>query len=194
MVWNNSFGTLNRLGKRASWITVPICIQLNWMDPDCLGRDSTHALCANLFNSKYVQVVLLLNFPKSAFQQYVSCAYHWLGWLLDMFCIHPSIHLSSVGSRWLSRVFLTSISSKSSWGIHRHFHSRWDILSLQWVLGLPWGLLPVGHARKPSKGRHPGGILNRCWNHLSWLLSTITSTGFTPSSLGMLELFTPFLH
>ncbi len=31
------------------------------------------------------------------------------------------------------------------------------------------GLLPVGHAQKTSKGRHPGGIPIRCPNHLSWL-------------------------
>lgn len=40
------------------------------------------------------------------------------------------------------------------------------------VLGLPHGLLLVGHARYTSPGRRPGGILTRCPSHLNWLLST----------------------
>uniref|UniRef100_A0A3Q0R3Y2 Ig-like domain-containing protein n=1 Tax=Amphilophus citrinellus TaxID=61819 RepID=A0A3Q0R3Y2_AMPCI len=43
------------------------------------------------------------------------------------------------------------------------------------VLGLPWGLLQVGHAQNTSPKRHPGGILVRCPNHLNWLFrSTLT--------------------
>uniref|UniRef100_A0A3B3TKC5 NACHT LRR and PYD domain-containing protein n=1 Tax=Poecilia latipinna TaxID=48699 RepID=A0A3B3TKC5_9TELE len=50
--------------------------------------------------------------------------------------------------------------------------------SLQCVLGLPWGLLPVGRARNTSPGRRPGGILTRCPS-LNWLLSTWRSSSST---------------
>lgn len=52
-------------------------------------------------------------------------------------------------------------------------------------------LLPVGHTQKTSKGRHPGSILIRCTNHLSWLLSTHRSIG---APLCMSELLTPSLR
>jgi len=61
------------------------------------------------------------------------------------------------------------------------------------VLGLPRGLLPVGHTRNTSKGRHPGEIRIRCPNHLSWLLLTGRSSGSTPSSLLMSKLLNPYL-
>uniref|UniRef100_A0A3B4AVH5 Uncharacterized protein n=1 Tax=Periophthalmus magnuspinnatus TaxID=409849 RepID=A0A3B4AVH5_9GOBI len=54
--------------------------------------------------------------------------------------------------------------------------------SLQRVLGLPRGLLPVGHAQNTSLGRRPGGILSRCPSHLNWFLSMCRSSGSTPSS------------
>ncbi len=42
-------------------------------------------------------------------------------------------------------------------GIRTHSQTRLDIKSLQRVLGLPRGLLPVGCAQKTSKGRRSGG-------------------------------------
>ena len=61
--------------------------------------------------------------------------------------------------------------------------------SLQRVLGLPRGLLPVGRARNTSRGRRPGGILTRYPSHLIWLLS-MRSSGSTPSPSRMTELLT----
>lgn len=42
-----------------------------------------------------------------------------------------------------------------------------------------------GRARKTSNGRRHGGILIRCRNHFSWLLSTIRTSGSTSSYLQM---------
>lgn len=39
----------------------------------------------------------------------------------------------------------TLVLPGSFWGILRHSQARWDITSLQQLLGLPWVLLPVGH-------------------------------------------------
>uniref|UniRef100_A0A672Z6H4 DDE Tnp4 domain-containing protein n=1 Tax=Sphaeramia orbicularis TaxID=375764 RepID=A0A672Z6H4_9TELE len=59
-------------------------------------------------------------------------------------------------------------SSSSSGGTPRRSQASRETSSLQRVLGLPRGLLPVGHARNTSPGRRPGGIRNRCPSHLSW--------------------------
>lgn len=45
-----------------------------------------------------------------------------------------------------------------------------DISFLQQDLGLPQGVLIVGHSLKPFKGRCPGGLLIKYSNYLSWLL------------------------
>ena len=70
---------------------------------------------------------------------------------LKFLSIHPS---AAVGSR-LSRMFQMSFSpgrrSSFSWVIPRRSQARWDI----WSLGLPHGLLPVGHALKTSEGSRP---------------------------------------
>ncbi len=47
-------------------------------------------------------------------------------------------------------------------------------------------------ARKASRGRHLGGILIWCPNHLNWLLLTLRSSGSTPSILQMLECLTVY--
>lgn len=62
--------------------------------------------------------------------------------------------------------------------------------SLQWVMGLSQGLLPVGCAQKTSKWRRPRGILISFPNFLSWFLLTWSSSGSTLSSLGMFKLLT----
>ncbi|MEQ2253758.1 hypothetical protein ILYODFUR_035690 [Ilyodon furcidens] len=48
---------------------------------------------------------------------------------------------------------LPATSCSSFWGIMRRFQAWWDIKSLQKVLDLPWGLLPVGHVCKTFTGR-----------------------------------------
>lgn len=121
----------------------------------------------------------------------------WRHFTMDCPSVHPlsSTYLGShcSGSR-LSRVVQTSTSptmlSSSLWGSLRHSQARWDIETLQRVLGLPQGLLPGGRAWKTSNGRRPGGIPIRCPNQLSLLLSTRRSTGSTPSSLQRSELLT----
>lgn len=54
----------------------------------------------------------------------------------------------------------------------RHSQARFDIKSLQQVLGLPHTVLPGGHGQEISRERHPGGILIKCLNHLSWLTTS----------------------
>ena len=77
-----------------------------------------------------------------------------------------------------------------------HFHQLLQgdtggVWYLQYVLGLLRGLLLDGDARNTSPGRHPGGILNRCPNHLNWLLSTWRSSDSSTLSLfRMSELLT----
>ena len=99
---------------------------------------------------------------------------------------------SGRGGSSLSREAQTSLSlatsSSSSLGIPSQ--PRDSPESLQCVLGLPRGLLPVGRALNTSPGRRPGGILTRCPSHLIWLLSTRRSSGSTPSSSRMTELLT----
>uniref|UniRef100_A0AAZ1X3V8 G-protein coupled receptors family 1 profile domain-containing protein n=1 Tax=Oreochromis aureus TaxID=47969 RepID=A0AAZ1X3V8_OREAU len=96
--------------------------------------------------------------------------------LASLINFHPSIHLHPLyprpgrGGSSLSREAQTSLSPR--------------------VLGLPRGLLPVGHARNTSPRRRPGGILVRCPNHLNWLLSMWRSSGSTLSPSRMAELLT----
>ena len=80
--------------------------------------------------------------------------------------------------------------SSSFWRILRCSQARKDQLSLQRVLSLPGGLLPIGQAWKISKGRWPRGILIRCPNSFSWLLSMQKSSGSAPSLLWTVELLT----
>lgn len=74
-----------------------------------------------------------------------------------------------------------------SWSIPRYPQARWDIWSLQCVLGLPQSFRPGGHAQKTSKGRHLGDIPIRCPNHLNSLLSTWKCSGSPTSSMKMSE-------
>uniref|UniRef100_A0A3B3ZPB0 GABA(C) receptor n=1 Tax=Periophthalmus magnuspinnatus TaxID=409849 RepID=A0A3B3ZPB0_9GOBI len=113
------------------------------------------------------------------------------------FTIHP---FSSAypgpgrGGSSLSRDSQTSLtpdtSSSSSGGTPRRSQPSRETWSLQRVLGLPRGLLLVGHAQNTSLGRRPGGILSRCPSHLNWFLSTCRSSGSTPSSSHVTELLT----
>ncbi len=114
---------------------------------------------------------------------------------------NPSIHPSSSaypgpgrGGSSLSRDAQTSLSlvtsSSSSGGTPRHSQASRETSSLQRVLGLPRGLLPVGRARNTFPGRRPGGIWNRCPSHLSWPLSMWRSSGSTLSSSRVTELLT----
>uniref|UniRef100_A0A672FHD8 Nicotinamide nucleotide adenylyltransferase 1 n=1 Tax=Salarias fasciatus TaxID=181472 RepID=A0A672FHD8_SALFA len=77
--------------------------------------------------------------------------------------VHPSIHPFSTaytgpgrGGSSLSRDAQTSLSPdtscSSSGRIPRRSQASCETLSLQCVLGLPRGLLPVGHARNTSQG------------------------------------------
>ncbi len=50
--------------------------------------------------------------------------------------------------------------------ILRHSQTSLNIRSPQWVLGLSWGLLPVGHLQSTSAGRRPGGIQGSCTCYL----------------------------
>ena len=114
--------------------------------------------------------------------------------------IHPSIHHlplvrgSGRGGSSFNRETQASLSpatsSSSSGGTPRHSQASRETYSLQHVLGLPRDLLPVGHARNTSSGRHPGGILIRCPSLLIWLLSMWRSSGSTPSPSRMTELLT----
>lgn len=61
------------------------------------------------------------------------------------------------------------------------FREYSEVFPGQSVLGLSWGLLPVGQAWNISLRRHPGGIRNRCPSHHSWLLSTRRSSSSTGS-------------
>lgn len=85
-------------------------------------------------------------------------------------------HLSKVKS-WCRRL---------SRGVQQHVH----LITSEQALGLAWGLPLPGCAWKTYKGRRPGGILIRCLNHFSVLLSTQRSTGCFPGSLWMCELLT----
>lgn len=91
--------------------------------------------------------------------------------------IHPSIHRlsESVSSEHQSKQscpnsFSSATSYSTSGRILSHSQASWEIEPLQKVLGLPQGLLLVGHAWSTSAGRRPRGIINRCSPHLSWLL------------------------
>lgn len=93
--------------------------------------------------------------------------------------IHPSIFMTLIrvvlrtkqDKQSTPNISLKELSSSSSWEMQKHSQAKCNIYSLQRVLSLPWGLLPVAHAQKTSKGRRPTGILIRGLNHLSWLLS-----------------------
>lgn len=61
--------------------------------------------------------------------------------------------------------------------------ASWDMWSLLQVFGPPPGRRPDGRARKTSEGRWSRGIMARCPNHLSWLLSMPMSNSSAPSSL-----------
>lgn len=89
----------------------------------------------------------------------------WFG-LLEALNVKELKHLWSGRSE---RLFVqTSLSpttlSRSSWGISRRSQARWDMWSLQLVLGLPGFSSQVGVHGKPPASRHPDEMLN----HLRW--------------------------
>lgn len=66
-------------------------------------------------------------------------------------------------------------------GFSRHSLTRMDISCVQWALGPPWGLLPVGRAGKTSRGSRPRGILIRCLNWPLLIQRSCSSTlSFSP--------------
>ena len=67
-------------------------------------------------------------------------------------------------------------------GTPKHSKASRELLSLQRVLGLPWG--------NTSQERRPGDILTRCLNNLNWLLSTRRSSGSTLSLSRISKLLT----
>lgn len=75
-------------------------------------------------------------------------------------------------------------------GAPEPFPGQMSFIALQRVLGLPRGLLPVGHSQKIYKRNKPRRILISCPNHLNCLLSTQRSSSSTPSSLRMSGLLT----
>ena len=62
--------------------------------------------------------------------------------------------------------------------------------SLQQVVCLPWGVLPLGLAWYTSTGRRRGSIPIKSPNHLNWPLLTQRSSSPTPGSPRMSELLT----
>ena len=112
--------------------------------------------------------------------------------------VYPSIHLSifhrlfGVRSRGQqpergSPDFpLSSHFIRLFWGDPEAFSGQPRDTVLQYILGLPGGLLPVGRALNASPWRRLGGILTRCPNHLTWHLSARRSS----SSSRMAELLT----
>lgn len=94
-----------------------------------------------------------------------------------------SIHQSRSGSQEA-----LATSSSSPGGHTKVFPGQWgDIIS--WLYPMPaQGLLQVGHAQNISPGRCPGGVLARCPNHITWLLSMQRSSDSTPSYSRMSEL------
>lgn len=61
--------------------------------------------------------------------------------------------------------------------------------SLKHILVLP----PVEHARRNSQRRCPGGILDRCLNHLNWVILMWKSSSSSLGPSQMAELLTLFL-
>ncbi len=90
--------------------------------------------------------------------------------------------------------FSLATSSRLFCGMPRHSQASWKKLSLQHVLGLPWGLFPVGRAWNTSTGRCLGVILTKCLDHLNWLLSMQRSSGFTLSLSRISKLCTQPRH
>lgn len=118
---------------------------------------------------------------------------YWGLWIkasiyLNNICIsiYPPIHPSSTTnpgysvSRDLTALSLTTSSSSG--------HSGQSISPHQQVLDLIWGLFPVGNDWNTSQRRHPGGMLVRYPNLLSWLLLMWRSSSFTLRPLWLAEL------
>ena len=105
-----------------------------------------------------------------------------LDWGFNLFSIHPSILPFSCanaylwlghGGSQLSRIFRHPLPypmlSSSSWEILRRSQARWEIYSLQHVLGLSLVLLPFGRSCNP-----PIEVVVE----ISWLDTKTTPTGF----------------
>ena len=107
--------------------------------------------------------------------------------ILHILHSHVRVSQSGRGGSSLIRQTQTShpsaTSTRSSGRTPRCSQASREMQSLHRVLGLPRGLLPVGHARK-----RPGGILTRC--HLNWLLAMWRSSNSVLSLSRMTELLT----
>lgn len=126
-----------------------------------------------------------------------QCNLTWIQWRsFSFFCpsIHPCIHLLLLihGRGILAAALAEKLWLPCPQPLHPALLGgcrdipRTD--SLQNVLGLPRGLLPMGRAQNTSPGRHQGGILNRCPGRLIWLLSMRRSSGWSLSSSQMTKL------
>lgn len=136
-----------------------------------------------------------MHLPKTKHQSYTQK--HKMIQLLyspNQLCVSAYLRSGHGGSR-LSKVFLDvplpSYIFQFLLGDPEAFP---DQMSYTIPLGLPSAILIIKHARKISKGRHPGGILVRCSDHLHWHLSTQRSSNSTPSSFQMSELLTLYLR
>ncbi len=106
--------------------------------------------------------------------------------------IHPSIHAYSI-CRWVS-----SRLCRVSWRPPQQLYlappggaEAFPCQMRQQILGLPWGFLPVGRAKRTSIGS--GGFPIRSLNHLKWLLLVGRSSGYQTYHQ-MSELFTLSLN
>jgi len=94
-------------------------------------------------------------------------------WVRGSISIHFLVRLSRAGSRWqLAKqgppgFLLPSHALQFLLGDPEAFPGQKRYVIPPADSGSARGLLPVGRARKTSKGRRPGGILIRCPNHLS---------------------------
>uniref|UniRef100_A0A8C4S2X4 Thyrotropin subunit beta n=1 Tax=Erpetoichthys calabaricus TaxID=27687 RepID=A0A8C4S2X4_ERPCA len=123
----------------------------------CVAVNTT--ICAGYCMTRYVQTWLL---PRMALSQTV-CTYQDLA--------YRTIRLPGcapqVNPFYTYPVALTCKCGKCRGGSSLSRDAQTSLSpSLQRVLGLPRGLLPVGRARNTSPGRRPGGILIRCPSHL----------------------------
>lgn len=88
--------------------------------------------------------------------------------------IHPFIHLAFYPGPQPKKCSDRPLPSKSLQFFQvnaKTFPSQpRNCLSSMFVLGLPRGILVVGHAQNTSSRRCPGGNLAKCPNHLNWLL------------------------
>lgn len=93
---------------------------------------------------KLLQIVTKMGTMTGPIRQICALCIHLYLSILGQFLVpvcHPSIFfclLSTDGKQGIPGIF-----SSSSWGILRHCQDKWDAKFLQWVLGLPQGVLDL---------------------------------------------------